>query len=881
MKRIALFPARGTPLRMKNTHALWCLAFSISLAACGKTDTNHADAGTDGGFNMDAEMAADLGVDAAPQVASTAHCAYVPIGANANGTGALDTGTLSAGAAEGVVDLPVGSAMGGYSERATFLGSSGLVGGRVVEYSGSFVPSYGIETRPRVKALALTAGTETVVLIKADLVMSDDNITYAVTERLGPSFNGKVVFATSHTHAQFAQYSTNMAMAVGLGVFRRKSYDRLVDAATSVAMAALANRVPAQIGIGHDPNFDPMDLVSHDRRTENDVLPNGAHRKDHDLFLFRVDRLDNNQPIALMPLFGVHGTVLPGANNYASTEAPGAIERALEEHFTTPVVVMHLQGAAGDVSPSGTAGIDCGSDPICYDFARVESVGRNARDQILALYDGVAAHMKSTIALEMLTRSVPLGPDWRTFNVRGGALEYAPFDGQRVADRQIWDDAGVVISPIDEFNASVGAAFCGKPTTSLAPRGQLPGTRMLEAYGSCSRVDALVPFVGALLSVDFGGVPVCGTTRTTVSALRIDDHVVAIMPGEPVSLFQDEIRNSSPVDAEHTIVLGYSQGHIGYQLTPEDWLLGGYEPSINIWGPLEGQYLAERAHDLLTLAANDTRDQAMPADANHNPIPMDQDSLLPAVDPAPTRGTIPTTVPSSVYARGINLVSGTLPTTISRFGFAKFVWIGEDPLEHTPDVTLEADDGHGNFSPVTRQSGRAVTDGDFLLSETPDPVRRASASDVRTHYWVIEWQAVPGIGWAGFDDLATRAGLPLGNYRFHVEGAGYTIDSPTFVVSAAPLAVTVAASGSNMTTVTAAYTATNGYRLLSSVDPSNGTIYLRGATVNIAVNYTDTSGQLFTGVVLDANGSATLNTTKPVANAQVTDAYRNTGTGTL
>src|SRR5207249_4750090 len=134
--------------------------------------------------------------------------------------------------------------------------------------------------------------------------------------------------------------------------FRPLSYHRLVDGLVKVAKEAIAARRPAKIGVAVDQNFDPTNLVSHDRRGENDQLAGGSF-KDSFLAVIRVDAADG-QPIAALATFGVHGTTMDDDNPLMTGDSPGAIERALEESFDGKVVSIHFQGAAGDVSPSGS-----------------------------------------------------------------------------------------------------------------------------------------------------------------------------------------------------------------------------------------------------------------------------------------------------------------------------------------------------------------------------------------------------------------------------------------------------------------------------------------------------------------------------------------------
>src|SRR3954453_4071499 len=106
----------------------------------------------------DAKKTPDAGV-------TTENCDYQPVAPTAHAGGTVTAQPLQAGAAERVLDVPVGTALGGYTARAGFLGSAGVVDARKVKISGQFNPSIGIVTAPRVKAVALTSGEETVILL--------------------------------------------------------------------------------------------------------------------------------------------------------------------------------------------------------------------------------------------------------------------------------------------------------------------------------------------------------------------------------------------------------------------------------------------------------------------------------------------------------------------------------------------------------------------------------------------------------------------------------------------------------------------------------------------------------------------------------------------
>jgi neutral ceramidase len=827
----------------------------------------------------------DVGVDASPPV-TVDHCEYQSVPPTGGAGGAVAAAALEAGSAEAVIDVPVGTALGAFTARAGFLGSAGTVDRREPAISGGFNASIGIELAPRIKVLALSAGDEAVVIVKLDLGLVYEGMLFDLEERL--ELPGKLLLTASHSHSAWAQQTASHVFKVGLGEFRDLVYQRYLDQIETVARAALDARRPARLGVYHTSAFDPDDLVTRDRRGDNDDLMGGP-RKDDNLFLLRVDDLEG-APIAAVPVFGIHGTINDADNLYASSDAPGWVERTLEERIGDGVVVMHLQGAGADVSPTPHGELDCelkpgrDSDP-CYVFLKAEGNGRAAVAELFAAWSDAGEEMSDQLAIEMVTRSIEVGPWPETFSVRGGALSYSGFDLGREADREIFDSGGAVKSPIDEFNAPVGASLC-ETEYPLFPAGLMPGVDGLPPYGSCVRLDVAAPVLADLIDLDLpidAAHPACQSTRTTVSALRLGELLIATTPGELSVMMADRIREASPAGAERTVALGYAQGHIGYFMAAEDWLLGGYESSINGWGPLEAEMVLERLLDLLPLATSDEREDATGGGADRVVTPSVTDDL-PIDDPAPGAGTVPDgPLPEDLWLRVGAVPEAQPEETVPRVsGHAVFVWIGEDPLTATPVVTLERETAPDSFEPITRRSGRAVRDGDLLLVYTPIPLRR-EGNDPQTHYWSVEWQAV---GWTGMlPDVAGFDGVrraPLGRYRFHVEGSGYQLDSAPFEVVPAGLQISAAREGQNIR-VTAALHAPKGYRLLDMTAASNQPVPLRGAAVEVTLaqgagpdivvsGTTDADGVL----VVDAGGDA-----GDVVSAAVSDDFGNAGSAEL
>lgn len=821
--------------------------------------------------------------------ATTEHCAYEAVPATARAGDTVERGPLRAAAAEARLSVPVGATLGAYTGRAGFLGGgTSAIDGRSVAIAGVFNPSVGLETAPRVKALALSAGGETVLIMKMDIGLTYEALLFDLEARLGPEMSGKVLLSSSHSHSGWGQFSGHSGLMVGVGRFRDTVYSAILDQLETTARQALAGLEPARLGIHVDRAFDPDDRISRDRRGENDELMGGP-RKDDTLVVLRVDRADGS-PMAAVPIYGVHGTLNDADNNLTATDAPGGVERVLEESFDSGVVVMHLQSAGGDVSPVGYGELDCSLNPgddgdPCHEWLRAEGHGMVAAPVVRAAWEAAGAKMVDELEIEMVTRSIELGPYAETFTIRDGALAYAPFDPAAIPDREIFDDDGDVISPIDEFNAPVGAALC-ESDGPLFPNTGIIGTAGLTPYGSCTTIGRAGAIFSALLDYEFETSetqPICQSTRTNVSALRLGDYLVSTLPGEVTVMAADLIRDMSPVAPERTIVVGYAQGHIGYLLRPEDWLRGGYEPSIGFWGPLEAEYVIERAAELLPLAITPARDDGTQGGVDRVSTLRVEDGLE-TDDPAPMAGTVPATIPETVWMRSGTPTSAQPDAQVPRVsGLARFVWIGDDPLIATSMVTLERELSPGVFEPVHRRSGRLLTDGDLVLAYTPDPLRRQGP---QTHYWTVEWQAIPWLGadaddGSALDELGMRAAVPLGRYRFAVEGRDWQLTSDPFDVVPATLELDVQVNG-DVVDVDVHVHAPKGYRLLDMALPSNRPVPVRTGRFSLVITTTGGATTDYNDIAVNTDGRLSVDIGAAAADlvqVQVTDEHGNVGVG--
>ncbi len=729
-------------------------------------------------------------------------------------------GAPRAGAAEAYLELPIGTALGCYSGR-------GLLGlarrdRRQGGYNVGFDESTGIHTRPTIKALWLNNGDADLLVIKFDACMSNDaliaDVTRRVEEATGSELQGRVTLSASHTHSGYGCYQDQWHWYLGTDRYNHEIFERTASQIAAVAVEAHDSLQDAKIGAGWAFDWDPNNRVYRDRRGDNGADANTGREelivwddqsdwetgKDPHLGMIRVDDM-NDEPIAVAVVFGMHGIIMDVDNSIVSTDSSGGFETVLQEEFGPDTVFMHLQGAGGDASPAG-------SD---RDWAKMESIGHHGKDAVLELFDAVPTSAEP-ISLEVASRHL-----WQNYDdiqvTRNGTVDwsYVPTTSPDygTADGQIFGDAGEILSPLDEFHDAEGAVFCGEEVP-LLPGAGLNTT--VYPYEGCVRVSGIVGLVAGLFNfnVETEVPPLpfredykAGTTTSLIGPLptlteegatETRPLMMGFFPGEPVAMYTEQWRRrvQAELGYEHPLLVGYSQDHEGYLLITEDWLRGGYEPSINTMGPLQGDHIMEGVLDYSgQFLGNEVHDDPDPLGHFAPPVYSAEDYTLPThhavfddivlqPDPTPDAGTrtfdrydefyIPRhlRIDADGDGREDRTTFDPFPAQVPRVqGLLEFAWIGGDAMVDPPHVYLEVDNA-GSWERVTSVAGRPISEAgpDIQVGYTPDPLFPHDA--LQTHYYYAAWQAVGHVN--------DRASLPLGTYRFHVEGLKYVGDSQTW-----------------------------------------------------------------------------------------------------
>lgn len=641
-------------------------------------------------------------------------------------------GPLRAGVATRRLDLPVGIAMGGYlrTRPASDPGSP---------WARQFPASQGVHTDPTVRVVALTNALTRVAFIRLDLTITSPSLRSRLDAALKAAGEEAHLFLhATHTHAGPARIMPPARLGSATGTdfvsLVMDHYDaevetRMVSAIVDAVTDAFAHLQPVSVGLASVEAGDFND----DRRCENDPVY-GSDDRDTALTVVRLDVVDEAgnpvRPLTALLHYAMHGTVLGSDNTLQSTEAPGALELYASDLLGLPA--MYVQGAAGDVSPRG--------GPFGHtDLQRLERQGR----------------AQARLAQQAWERAAP-----------GPAVAKARLDFRERGVLLTREAFGYAKDEFPEWGgiqcAAGGPGMCGAVKSTPA-----------EVF--CLPLEPRRPF------------------KTALSLLRIGDLLFFSLPGEPgTGLSRKMVGALAPLGATTVLPVGYAQDHYGYLLEEDDWLRGGYEPTVSAYGWKFGPYLLAQLEDFV--------------------------ATIDAPQEAPDLAVVPAAVPRPVTDSPGPAAVVTQPQDAERLATHVFEFDGADPALGTPRVSLERE-AAGAFVPVPASSTRLVINGPELLlryAATPS-FKDAPDALTRRHLWTARFETIPSTA--------------LGRYRLVARGAtkaaAYELKSRVFTVSKST------AVGAR---VTARITADGRYALEARF-PKNPTQYVAAGLDDVVGNY--------------------------------------------
>lgn len=299
---------------------------------------------------------------------------------------------LRAGTAKIDITPPVGTPLAGYSAR------------RGQPSTGAHDPLYA-------RALAVTNGAATWVVVSCDLLIIDDHLYDAVLARIQqarPLPRESLWLVATHTHSGPGGYGRKFVEKLSMGHYDPSVFQHLTSRISEAALQAMDQVRLVQVGTETEPAPG---------LTANRLAEDGPTDPAVTVWGFRDDR----SVMAVMVHFAAHPTILSSRNREFSADYPGAVAQALETRMPGSVCLL-IPGALGDQRPV-TEGAQ--SDDR---WVRVRWYGTQVADAASRALQRMTFH--ATQQLTVTGRDVPLPPA----AVRLGGVRLPSWLGARLLD---------------------------------------------------------------------------------------------------------------------------------------------------------------------------------------------------------------------------------------------------------------------------------------------------------------------------------------------------------------------------------------------------------------------------------------------------------------
>lgn len=566
-------------------------------------------------------------------------------------------GPLQAGYAELRIPAPVGMGTVGYGPDGDIDSES--------PYSSIYPSTRHVHGHPELKAAVISRGdAHEIIFVRFDAVGVFQQFRRAVVlayeARTGRDIDDALVMGATHTHAGPGRIIDGGAIFdIIADRFFPDFYERFVDATVDVIEAAYADLQPASIATTIATCTD----AHQDRRCED----GGPDYTNSDIPLIAVER--GGEVSVVIGAYAIHGTVLSLRDLTLSQDAYGPIEHAIEDGFDHPVGAMIFNSWGADMSPANPEVAErTGADQGKFD--QTERIGVAVAQQVHAALDA--------------------GLAWDEEPAVRAQVYRPPIDRQSIGYAE------------DEFTYEYGAVYCEQDGDCDA------STTIPDLDKSCLPFNEIYP----------------APNQTVLSSGRIGGFHLITFPGEPGTALSErvmaEVRAADP-EVGDIFFLGYGQDYLGYSIEETDWWQGGYEAAGSLWGPRQGDYLADRVVEAAAAYRTGGR-------------------LAVEVDPIWTFEVGDYTPWEAEEAVGPGVVSEDVAEAYGRTETVSFTVTGSDPWLGTPTARLLDADG----APVLRPNGVAVTGDDtpFHWTLSVEPAYEAAEyPTARTFSWNVQLPA--------------------------------------------------------------------------------------------------------------------------------------------
>ena len=211
-------------------------------------------------------------------------------------------------------------------------------------------PSTGVHDEIFVKALAVSDGTDTAVIVGADMLIVPENVAELVRLRVSKQTvltTNEILFNASHNHSGPGGFAPGFASKAFNGPYDPNIPDFLARAFTEAIVEAYQSLEPAKVTHG---GVDAPEYIRNRTRREGLV--------DSELSYMLVEQKDGDR--CFLVSYSAHPTILGAENMQFTGEYPGFLVRRIKEQ--TGAEAIYLGGSVGSMSPrppEGDSPFDC------------------------------------------------------------------------------------------------------------------------------------------------------------------------------------------------------------------------------------------------------------------------------------------------------------------------------------------------------------------------------------------------------------------------------------------------------------------------------------------------------------------------------------------
>ena len=307
-------------------------------------------------------------------------------------------------------------------------------------------PSTGVHDEIFVKAMAVSDGGDTAVIVGADMLIIPENVAEQVRVRVSrqtPLTANAILFNASHNHSGPGAFGPGYTSRAFNGPYDPNIPEFLAGAFTEAIVEAYRSLEPAKVAHG---GVDVPQYIRNRTRRDGPV--------ESELSYMLIEQQDGDRCFVVS--YSAHATILGGGNMQFTGEYPGFLVRRIKEQ--TGAEAIYLGGSVGSMSPRPPEG----DDP----FDRCRAMGEALADKVLEAvadtkpFDDAVDVASVGFAIRLPPFQIRLNEKWRVSKFLFPILGIDT-DGWMQAVRI--GDVALVGTPAD---------FCGEISVDLKSRMQ-------------------------------------------------------------------------------------------------------------------------------------------------------------------------------------------------------------------------------------------------------------------------------------------------------------------------------------------------------------------------------------------------------------------------